>query len=55
MIGIPIFFFVVLLIFFICGIILIVTTIVGYVAYCKAQDKKTRKAIEEKYGTRYEK
>ena len=50
MIAIPIILFVFLLAFTILMIVFLVGAIASYITYCKLQDKKVDKDLEEKYG-----
>ena len=51
MISIPIWLFVIFVIVLGGGFLLVIATLISYVFYCKYRDNRTRKVIEERYGT----
>ena len=51
MISIPIWLFVIFVIVLSGSVLVVLATLISYVFYCKYRDNKTRKVIEEKYGT----
>lgn len=52
MIAIPIALFVAFILFTVILVTQIVVAIIGYVRYCRFNDKKVDKKLGEKYGTR---